>query len=118
MPVLSRNDIERINEESLRVLSETGVQVDDDCVVRLLYEYGCSAGAEARVVRMPRDVVQRALGQCPRHVKLVSLSGAETILSAGGPSVFWTGNAINLAIDKDVVPLDTQRFADRSGHVG
>ncbi len=112
MPILSRNDIERINEESLKILSESGVQVDDDCVVRLLFEHGCSMGAGPRVVRMPREVVQTALKQCPPVVKLVSLSGQQTILSAGGQSIFWTGNAINLAVDKDVVPLDTQRFKD------
>ncbi len=112
MPILSRNDIERINDQSLRVLAETGVQVDDDAVVRLLLEHGCSSGGGPRMVRMPREVVQAALKQCPAEVKLVSLSGQQTVLSAGGTSVFWTGNAINLAIDKGVVPLDTQRFAD------
>ncbi len=112
MPILSSSDIERINEGSLRVLSETGVQVDDEGVVRLLFEHGCSPGAGPRVVRMPREAVQTALKQCPPEVKLVSLSGQQTILSAGGASVFWTGNAINLAVDKEVVPLDTRRFAD------
>jgi trimethylamine--corrinoid protein Co-methyltransferase len=112
MSILTKGDIERINEESLRVLAETGVQVDDDAVVRLLQEHGCSVVGKSRVVRIPREVVERAVRQCPRQVKLVSGNGEETLLSAGGPSIFWTGNAINLATDKQMVPIDKQRFAD------
>jgi len=112
MSILTTSDIERINEESLRILSETGVQVDDDGVVALLQENGCSAVEGTRVVRMPPEVVEAALKQCPREVKLVSLDGQQVVLSAGGPSLFWTGNAINLAIDKKAVPIDTNRFAD------
>jgi len=112
MPILSSSDIQRINDQSLRVLAETGVQVDDDVVVGLLLEHGCSPGGRPGVVRMPREVVQSALKQCPAEVKLVSLDGRQTVLAAGGASVFWTGNAINLAVGKDVVPLDRQRFSD------
>lgn len=110
MAILTPQEIERINEESLRVLSETGVQVDDDAIVVLLREHGCSV--DERVVRIPPQVVAEALSQCPRQVKLVSLDGTETVLKADGPSVFWTGNAVNLAIDDHVEPIDTQRFID------
>jgi trimethylamine--corrinoid protein Co-methyltransferase len=112
MPILTKPGIKRINEESLRVLWETGVQVDDDAVVALLCECGCAPGDEKRVVRFPREVVAAALKQCPREVKLVSLDGTATVLKAGGPSVFWTGNAVNLAVDNHVEPIDTRRFVD------
>jgi len=112
MTVLSRNEIEQINEESLRVLWETGVQVDDDEIVSLLQDFGCTVVEGSRLVRIPRDTVEKALSQCPREVKLVSLGGEETVLRACGPSVFWTGNAVNLAIDKHVEPIDTKRFVD------
>ena len=64
------------------------------------------------MVRLPREVVEAAVQQCPREVKLVSLSGEETVLRAGGPSVFWTGNAVNLATDETIAAIDTARFAD------
>ena len=112
MPILTQKDIERINEESLRVLAETGVQVDDEVVVGLLQEHGCSVVNGTRVVRFPREVVQTALGQCPRQVKLVNVAGEETIVASHGVSVFWTGNALNLAVDRHVEPIDTSRFVD------
>lgn len=112
MPILAASDVERINEASLLVLSETGVQVDDEGVVRLLQECGCSRVEDTRVVRFPAEVVEAALRQCPREVKLVSLDGAQVVLRAGGPSVFWTGNAIHVAVGKQVEPIDTRRFAD------
>jgi len=110
--ILTPSDIERINEESLRVLWETGVQVDDAAIVTLLQEHGCSVVDDTCVVRFPRDIVYNALKQCPREIKLASLDGEVTMLIAGGPSVFWTGNAINLAIDKHTEPIDTGRFVD------
>ena len=112
MSILSTSDIRQINEASLDVLVETGVQVDDDDVVALLQEHGCSVLDGTRVVRMPREVVTAALEQCPTEVKLASVDGRVTALRAGGPSVFWTGNAINLAVDKSIVPIDTERFVD------
>jgi len=112
MSILTAHDIDRINQASLRVLWETGVLVDDDGVVALLREHGCSVVEGTRVVRMPADVVTAALGQCPREVRLASLGGEEVVLRAGGPSVFWTGNAINLAVGKRVEPIDSARFAD------
>jgi trimethylamine--corrinoid protein Co-methyltransferase len=112
MPILTAGDIRRIHEESLRVLEETGVQVDDAAVATRLRDHGCRVVEGERVVRMPREVVAAALQQCPREVRLASLSGEETVLRAGGASVFWTGNAIDLAVDKGVEPIDTSRFAD------
>ncbi|MHC4398630.1 MAG: trimethylamine methyltransferase family protein, partial [Planctomycetota bacterium] len=112
MSILTTSQIERIHEESLNVLWETGVQVDDDAVVARLGERGCTVVDGTRVVRMPPEVVHAALGQCPREVKLASLDGREVTLRAGGPSVFWTGNAIHLAVDRETVPIDTGRFSD------
>jgi len=112
MSTLTTSDIDQINEESLRVLWETGVQVDEDGIVRLLQDHGCSVADGSNVVRMSRDVVEAALEQCPPEVKLVSLGGEETMLGPGGRSVFWTGNAVNLAIDEQVEPIDTARFVD------
>lgn len=112
MSVLTTNDIQRINEESLRVLWETGVQVDDDGIVGLLQDHGCTSGNGPHIVRMPRDVVEAAVKQCPKEVNLVSLSGEKTVLRAGGKSVFWTGNAVNLSIDKHVEPINKKRFID------
>ncbi len=64
--ILSTSDIERINEESLRVLRDTGVQVDDADVVALLQAHGCSVVDDTRVVRSPREVVYNGLRQCPQ----------------------------------------------------
>jgi trimethylamine--corrinoid protein Co-methyltransferase len=112
MPVLTSSQIEQINDASLHVLAETGVQVDDDGIVGLLQEHGCRVVEGTRVVRFPAEVVRTALEQCPAQVKLASLGGEEVVLRAGGPSVFWTGNAVNLAVDREVVPLDTERFVE------
>ncbi|MFH1267582.1 MAG: trimethylamine methyltransferase family protein [Planctomycetota bacterium] len=112
MAILTTSDIEKINQASLKVLWETGVWVDDDGIVDLLRKHGCSVVGRTRVVRMPPEVVDAALKQCPREVKLVSLGGEEIVLRARGPSVFWTGNAVHLATDNRVEPIDTGRFVD------
>ena len=112
MPLLARSDIERIHEASLNVLADVGVRLDDDNVVRLLCTRGCTIAPSTGAVRMPPDVVEHALRQCAPEVKLASLDGQLTVLRPGGSSIFWTGNALNLAVDKQAVPIDTRRFAD------
>jgi len=62
--ILSTSDIERINEESLRVLWDTGVQVSDADVAALLEEHGCTVVDDTCVVRFPREVVCNGLRQC------------------------------------------------------
>jgi trimethylamine--corrinoid protein Co-methyltransferase len=109
--MLSQDQIERIHAASLRVLAETGVRVDDPALIEQLCREGCRQPA-GNVVRIPPEVVARAVALCPRQVKLASLDGRETLLAAGGPSIFWTGNALNLAVDGRIEPLDTARFAD------
>ena len=56
MAVLRTSQIIRINEESLRLLWETGVQVDDDGIVALLGEIGCKVDKATRVVKSLRNV--------------------------------------------------------------
>jgi len=110
--VLTTSELERINEESLRVLWETGVQVDDDEIVSLLGEHGCKVDASRRTVRFPREVVEKAVAQSPSEVKLADLSGEQTVIGPGGPTVVWTGNAVNLATSDGVAPMDTKLYAE------
>jgi len=112
MPILSVEDIEQIHEQSLRVLEQTGVQVDDEAVLELLKERGCTGDRKAGIVRFTREAVSEALKRAPRAVKLCALSGETTVLRAGGSSVFWSGNAVNLARGKEATPIDTDLFAD------
>ncbi|MCG2660648.1 MAG: trimethylamine methyltransferase family protein [Kiritimatiellae bacterium] len=112
MSVLTRKDIKRINEESLRILEETGVQVDDEDVVMLLRERGCTVADGGCIVHFPPETVMAALKQCPREVRLAGLDGQATIVKTGGPSIFWTGNAVSLACEQRVEPIDTRRFAE------
>jgi trimethylamine---corrinoid protein Co-methyltransferase len=111
MSVLAQEQIERIHTASLRVLAETGVKIDDPTVVDRLCQQGCRS-AGGGVVRFPPEVVRHALELCPRRVKLASLDGQEIFLAAGGPSIFWTGNAVNLVVGDCVEPIDTTSFAD------
>ena len=110
MAILSRDDIERIHARSLDVLASVGVKVNDERVVRALREAGAKAGGPEGVMRIPGDMVTRALGSCPRAVRLCDPQGGRVDLTAGGPTVFWTGNAMHFVEGRQRRELTSQDF--------
>jgi trimethylamine--corrinoid protein Co-methyltransferase len=90
---LKREDCERIHESSLGLLEDTGIRVDDPRIVSVLREAGASVSPQNRV-RLPRALVNRALDQCPRTVRIADRAGRLTHLRPGQATVFLTGNAL------------------------
>ncbi len=100
MELLSRDELERINETSLRMLAEIGVLLQHDEVRAQVVAAGAQETPRAGVVRMPRELVQDKLAQAPSVVRLASVSGEVVELGARGPTVFWGGNALHIADGK------------------
>jgi len=93
--VTERQDIERINEASLSLLADPGVRLEHDGICELLIRRGARCGTDANVVRFPRELVADGLAAAPKVVRLASLDGALTEMSAGSGALFWTGAALN-----------------------
>jgi trimethylamine--corrinoid protein Co-methyltransferase len=65
LEVLSAADLDAIHAETLKVLEETGVFVEDDEALDIFADGGAAVDREARVVRLPGEVVEAAIAACP-----------------------------------------------------
>jgi trimethylamine--corrinoid protein Co-methyltransferase len=69
-PVLSRLEIERIHEHSLDLLERVGIDYKTPRALEVLEEAGCPVDYERMWASLPRDLVEWALQQAPRTVRL------------------------------------------------
>jgi trimethylamine--corrinoid protein Co-methyltransferase len=122
--MFSATDIERIDETALRLLSDPGVRLEHDGVIARLLAAGAQPGHDAQVVRLPRAMVHERIALAPRVIQLADMNGQITEVAAGGPSLFWTGAALNWAdlagrcspITSDLL-ADWARLVDTLGSV-
>jgi trimethylamine--corrinoid protein Co-methyltransferase len=111
MPI-TRDDVERIHETSLRLLQDPGVKLEHDAVCEKLREAGATDGREAQVLRFPRPMIEEYLALAPKSVRFSDLDGHVTELGPGSPSCFWTGAALNvLDLDGDVREITSHDLA-------
>ena len=66
LEVLSQGDIDAIHAETLEVLEQAGVFVEDDEALDLFSDGGAAVDRETRLVRIPGEVVEAAVAACPR----------------------------------------------------
>ncbi len=104
-------DCERIHEISLRVLEETGIRVDDPGILSLLLEVGAALDAAGRV-RLPRRLVEWALDESPRTVRIADRAGRLACLAPGEGMLFLTGNALYVTRGRARAELRSEDMAD------
>ncbi|MFA6111884.1 MAG: trimethylamine methyltransferase family protein [Candidatus Latescibacterota bacterium] len=112
MPVLTLDQIERINRQSFGLLETVGLRLGNERVQSMLLARGARPGDRSGMLRLPRSLVEESLHAAPRVVELASLDGSSVELTADGPSVFWTVNALSIADGKTIRPIDEKAFID------
>jgi trimethylamine---corrinoid protein Co-methyltransferase len=65
LEVLSAADLDAIHAETLKVLEENGVFVEDDEAHDIFADGGAYVDRETRMVRLPGEVVEAAIDACP-----------------------------------------------------
>ncbi|MGO8790417.1 MAG: trimethylamine methyltransferase family protein [Terriglobia bacterium] len=90
---LTRANCERIHGAALNVLKDLGVRVDDPEIVRLMKDAGATVDAENRV-HIPPSLVEWALQQAPRQVRIADRNGHLWQLGPEGGTLVLTGNAL------------------------
>jgi trimethylamine--corrinoid protein Co-methyltransferase len=100
----------KILEASFKVLEQTGVQVDHPGIFQKLCEAGCSGDEEKNRIFFPRAVVKEKLALCPSKVPLADRKGGVMIAEPGGPSFFYTADALNFSRDKETHPITEADF--------
>jgi len=90
--ILQKTECERIHGAALQVLERMGVRVDDPGVLARLQEAG--AQVSGQVARIPPRLVEWALEQAPKQVRLADRAGRLWELGPGGGTMVLTGNAL------------------------
>ncbi len=99
MPSLARHDVERIHERSLDLLERVGIDYKTPRALEILEEAGCPVDYDRTSASLPRDVVEWALEQAPRVVRLCARDRARDVVLDGRRPHHTTSNEGIRAID-------------------
>jgi trimethylamine---corrinoid protein Co-methyltransferase len=101
----------RILEEARHLLATLGVEVHNDGATELLLAHGARKDERGRV-RLPADLVDRALRAAPHAVRLFDALGSQTH-ELGGDAVYFTpGSAAIHVLDGETGRIRTPSTAD------
>jgi trimethylamine--corrinoid protein Co-methyltransferase len=93
--VLTQDEIETLKEGTLHILNEVGVRFHSLKALELFADYGARVDMEKKIVRIPPDLVKKAMSSAPRSFILggreerfdLLLDGSSSYLSTDGTGV-------------------------------
>jgi len=98
-PVLSRHDVERIHAHSLDLLERVGIDYKTPRALEVLEKLGCPVDYERTWASLPRELVEWALEQAPRVVRLCARDPARDVVLDGRRPHHSTDSQGTRAID-------------------
>jgi trimethylamine--corrinoid protein Co-methyltransferase len=98
-PILTRHDIERIHERSLDLLERVGIDYKTPRALEILEQAGCPVDYDRTWASLPCDLVEGALSQAPRVVRLCARDPARDVVLDGRRSHHTTDSQGTEAID-------------------
>jgi trimethylamine--corrinoid protein Co-methyltransferase len=81
--VLTRHDVERVHEHSLELLERVGIDYRTPRALRTLEELGCPVDYDRTWASLPRELVEWAIQQAPRVVRLCARDPARDVVLDG-----------------------------------
>lgn len=60
--LLSKAELEKVHKNSLKILSEIGIKIEDEALREKLIKEGCSLGDKNQRVTFPEDLIEEVLG--------------------------------------------------------
>jgi trimethylamine--corrinoid protein Co-methyltransferase len=121
MPTLARHEVERVHEHSLSLLERVGIDYKTPRALGILEQAGCPVDYQRSRACLPRHLVEWALGQAPRVVRLCARDPACDVILDGRRPHHTTDSQGTQALDletgqrHDSTAEDLQRgllFAD------
>ena len=99
MPVLTRQEVERIHQHSLDLLERVGVVYNTPRALEILEPLGCPVDYDRTWASLPREVIEWALEQAPRVVRLCARDPARDVVLDGRRSHHTTDSQGTQAVD-------------------
>ena len=95
LQVLSEEECSRIHEETLKILSETGVRVDTAKGRRYLKQAGANVDEDTHTVRFPYKLVEECIKLAPKEFSLGARRPDKSFaMNSGQCGVIMDGGAI------------------------
>jgi trimethylamine--corrinoid protein Co-methyltransferase len=82
-PVLTRHDVERVHEHSLELLERVGIDYRTPLALEILEKLGCPVDYDRTWASLPRELVEWAIQQAPRVVRLCARDPARDVVLDG-----------------------------------
>ena len=93
LPRLSRADVEHLHEASLQILADKGIAVYDEELRGHLINAG-AVPSNDQLLRLPRSLVEQALSEAPRDIRLYDMLGNSIKLEAGSRLLTTPGDSL------------------------
>ncbi|NJD04209.1 MAG: hypothetical protein FIA99_16820 [Ruminiclostridium sp.] len=102
LQVLSRTDMDFINQSSLNVLEKVGVVVESEKVLGVLEKGGCNVDYSTQLVKFPGSVVEKCIKTLPSRVPLYDRDGEPSLTLGDGGRYCASGhNAVFALVDEE-----------------
>ena len=98
-PVLIRHDIERVHRHSLDLLERVGIDYKTPRALEVLEKLGCPVDYDRTWASLPRELVEWAIQQAPRVVRLYARDPSRDVVLDGRRSHHTTDSQGTEAID-------------------
>jgi trimethylamine--corrinoid protein Co-methyltransferase len=115
LQLLSREEVEAIHAKSLHVLETVGVEIDNENVLRLLFDAGVHVDLPKKMVYLSPRLVEEALKKAPHEVRLCGFDDKHDILFAGSNVYFNPGSTALYMLDRETMSMrrpTSKDFAD------
>lgn len=110
--LLSNVQIEEIHEKAVNILGSSGVIFDDVNSLKVLSDAGCQVDAESRMVKLPRDVIEKAIMTAPGSLDLYDRDGNFYCTVGDGVTRFNPGSSAGNILTGDGVTVRPSGVAD------
>ncbi len=111
-PVLKQEDIQRIHRHSLDILEKTGIRYNTPRALHVLEEKGCHVDYAKNWASIPPDLVEWALRQTTRGIKLEARDPARNVRLDGRQVFHTTDSQGTRAIDLETGQMHDSNSED------
>lgn len=102
LQVLSKSDMDIINESSLQILEKVGLIVESKKVLDILKTNGCEVDYSTQIAKFPRSVVEKCLKTVPSRIRIYDREGNVALTLGDGNRYCASGhNAVFTLVDEN-----------------
>ncbi len=70
LQLLSDEQLDQLQEATLQILEDVGVKFPSEKALAILADHGAQVDNETQIVKIPRDLVRKAMATVPRYFRV------------------------------------------------